>query len=397
MPITPCAAIEAPRDRAASPEAVVLRCAAARNSSDSLSVLEEILAAGQPDWDGVLAVAEREAVLPLLARPLLTGYAGGLPPERFRSCLHERFLQTAAAGTALGCELGRVMTHLRECGVAALAFKGPVLAIQLYGSPCWRQSDDLDILVPPRDWLRAIAELEWLGYRKDRAPDRFAKHELRMIGEQAIIDLHHRLMPRWCGFRLDFDDLFARAEQVAVCGTAVSTLCSEDLLLVLCVHAAKHGWTHLKWAADIAELLHGRQALDWTRVFRAAHRLRANRRLLVGIAVATRLFEIPLPPPVDEALGSDPKALRLAAEICAGPPASLPYWARIRLLIGASENLRGRLLVWLHLLRLTARLTEADRAGNRLYAFIARPARLLRVHGPAIARTLRTTLHLSRP
>ncbi|HLI83839.1 MAG TPA: nucleotidyltransferase family protein [Bryobacteraceae bacterium] len=348
-----------------------------------------LLARSYPDWDSVLEAAAREGIFPLVAR-LLNGPDAPLCPEPVRGRVHRQFLEAAATSVALACELGRVMAHLRAARTPALAFKGPALSVQLYGSPCWRSCEDLDIFVAPHDWPRAQNALRALGYAPDPSPANYAKNELRMFGP-AVVDLHRALMPSWCGFRVDFHELYGRAATVNVCGTPVETLCSEDLLLLLCVHAAKHGWTHLKWAADIAVLLRAQPGFDWPTLFRIARRLRAHRRLLVSAGVASRLFEVPLPAPLDEKLRCDPAAQILAAEICSIPPSLREYWPRMRLLIATRDDWHGRLRICLRLARLTLRLTEADRPGGGfLQSCLARPARLLRVHGPAILRVLRS-------
>jgi hypothetical protein len=357
MPCTPpMAPLKLPRDQAASPDSVVLR----------------YLARNHPDWDSVLEAAEREAVLPLVAR-FLQGSNAPLLPDPVHRLVHRKFLEIAAAGVALACELGRIIAHFRAARIPALAFKGPVLSVQLYGSPCWRQCEDLDILVSRHDWPRARSALQTLGYATDPSPANYAKNELRMLGPAAI-DLHRAIMPSWCGFQMDFHELYGRAATVDLCGTPVETLCPEDLLLLLCVHAAKHGWTHLKWAADIAELLRTQpgpssspssspiSTFDWPTVFHRARLLRAHRRLLVGAAVAAQWFEVPLPAPLDDALRRDPAAQLLTAEICAVPPSTREYWPRMRLLIATRDDWRGRMQVCLRLARLGLRLTEADRS-----------------------------------
>ena len=57
------------------------------------------------------------------------------------------------------------------------------------------------------------------------------------------------------------EDFFGRATLVDLDGRKVKTLSPEDLLLVVCIHAAKHAWTRLCWLRDIAAVR--QQQLNW--------------------------------------------------------------------------------------------------------------------------------------
>lgn len=69
----------------------------------------------------------------------------------------------------------------------------------------------------------------------------------------------------------------------------------EDQLLFLCVHAAKHLWSDLKWICDVAELIRAFPDLDWHLALRQAALVRNERTLLLGLALAQRLLGAELP------------------------------------------------------------------------------------------------------
>jgi len=73
------------------------------------------------------------------------------------------------------------------------------------------------------------------------------------------------------------------------------TLCPEDLLLVLCVHAAKHVWVQLSWLCDIAELAKS-QKLDWSAIQGEAMRLGIERILNLNLFLTHKLLDSPMPP-----------------------------------------------------------------------------------------------------
>jgi hypothetical protein len=92
------------------------------------------------------------------------------------------------------------------------------------------------------------------------------------------------------------------------------TLRAEDLLLVLCVHAAKHVWVQLSWLCDIAQLAKCRP-LDWDAIQDDARRLGIERIVSLNLLLAHRLLGSALPPAIQQRLQHDPSTTVLADEI----------------------------------------------------------------------------------
>jgi hypothetical protein len=87
--------------------------------------------------------------------------------------------------------------------------------------------------------------------------------------------------------------LFARSTVLDFEGRSVRILSREDLLLVLCVHAAKHQWNQLGMVRDIAAL--AGLTLDWECLLEEARRLRIQRIVLISIILAHDLLQAELP------------------------------------------------------------------------------------------------------
>jgi len=88
-------------------------------------------------------------------------------------------------------------------------------------------------------------------------------------------------------------DFIKGAVECEIEGMRVRTLCNEDLLLVLCVHAAKHCWSQLGMVRDIAAL--ARFDLDWRWVTSEARRLGIARIISVSLELARLLLKLELP------------------------------------------------------------------------------------------------------
>ncbi len=97
-------------------------------------------------------------------------------------------------------------------------------------------------------------------------------------------------------------------------GRRMRTLRAEDLLLVLCVHAAKHVWIQLSWLCDIAQLVKSSQ-LDWDAIHDEARRLGIERIVTLNLFLAHELLGSAMPPAIQKRLGEDPSTIVLADEI----------------------------------------------------------------------------------
>ncbi len=88
---------------------------------------------------------------------------------------------------------------------------------------------------------------------------------------------------------------FERAVTQSLVGVTIRALRAEDLLLVLCVHAAKHLWMQLSWLCDIAALARTAK-VDWNWVWDQSDGLGIHRIVEVTFSLAHRLLGTPLPP-----------------------------------------------------------------------------------------------------
>jgi hypothetical protein len=218
-------------------------------------------------------------------------------------------------------ELLRILGHLESCGINALPYKGPVLAEILYGNVALRQFSDLDVLIHAADVAKAKAAVLELGYkttleltpREERAYlNSGYEYAFDSSHGQNLLEMQWQILPHFYSVGFDVDEFFDRATRVSLGGHSVRALCAEDLMLVLCVHAAKHAWMQLSWLCDISELA---QSVDWTVVQERAQRLGVQRIVAVTFVLAHRLFGTALPQPVPGQIQEDPTVEDLAEKI----------------------------------------------------------------------------------
>ena len=278
------------------------------------------------DWRKLMQLAERHAVVALFCQAVR---AMGDIPADILDYLQGRALEAARFDLTLSAELGRLLKLFEGQEIETVALKGPALRVTLYGNAALRSSSDLDLLVRPRDVLRAKQALEGAGYyMQSILPSHADKacflrrdcqitlsHEITDQDDLLFVDLHWRLLPGYFPRLFDEHELWGSLRQVSIAGTVVSTLCPEHLLLFLCAHGTKHLWERLGWLCDIARLVQVEPGIDWTRVFIEARQTDTSRMVALGLLLASELLGIALPSAAVEYTSSDQTARELVETV----------------------------------------------------------------------------------
>ena len=319
----------------AEPRPTVTRSLAIRPlaSGSEFDLLAACCAAGSPtdrirtmfsrplNWEQFLHLADHHRVIPQVYGALSA--FPDLLPANARAALRSRYQENAHKALWFTGELLRTISCFESAGIKALAHKGPVLAKTLYGDVTERQYNDLDILIRPEDVPKAKAVLVAAGHacypelRKQEESAYVASgcgYVFHTPAGRNLLDLQWRIVPRFYSIDFDMADFLDRAHEIIVGGHPVRTLCAEDLLLVLCVHAAKHVWTQLSWLCDIAKLVNSAQ-LDWNAIQREAQGMGIERIVHVNLLLAHKLLGMPLPSVIGERVIEDPSTTGLADEI----------------------------------------------------------------------------------
>jgi hypothetical protein len=304
-----------------SPEALLL-LACARRSMDApgRARLRTALAWGV-DWHRVAALAARHRMAPLLHWHL-TREAAGSVPARVASSLRRAFEANAATSLQLTGELKQILDVFEEQGIAAVPYKGPVLAEQLYGNVALRRMGDLDLLVKPADVPRARALLAERGFEP---PPQLTASQVRTLlrrdcnlplvraRDQLVLELHWAFAAGAFSFGLDWNEIEPRLESRDFAGREVPVFTPEDQMLILCFHGTRHMWERVEWIAGVAELI--RAGLDWETVLLRADRLGMRRMVLTAAALAAELMDTPIPEDVATRISGDPTVQRLTHEV----------------------------------------------------------------------------------
>jgi hypothetical protein len=285
------------------------------------------------NWEDSMRLAERHGVSSLMYRSLKR-FEGDVPAGVLAT-LRERREHNVRKSLFLTRELIRVLDCLDGLGIDVLPYKGIVLSESYYGDMALRQCGDLDLFVRARDVGRVKSAVRELGFSERMQIPEDAEDDYIAAGYEFtfdspagknLLELQWALEPRYYAVDFDMEGLFGRAVEVGFAVRRVKTLSTEDLLLVLSIHAAKHVWGRLIWLCDVERVL--QRKLDWEWVRTQARRLGVERILHVTLALAEKLLGAGIPVETEGAVRGDRVALGFAEEVAGSMAAGVDYEAR---------------------------------------------------------------------
>jgi hypothetical protein len=299
-----------------TPEAELVLCCARTRLDETIARRIESLLAEPLDWSRVLDWARLHGVAPLLYRHLSRVGPGTVPAQPLRR-LEAVWRANVSNGLRLSRELLKLSRLLESAAIPAIPFKGPSLAIAVYGELELRPSGDLDFLVEAGDAERLWTLLESHGFRMVMRERDWELHFESLDGS-LIVDVHHRIAPSYLPSPGDFRALLTRAQRVRTWNDTLPTLGPEDLLLGLSlefVRDCQHRRPRLKQLCDVTELLRAYPNLDWDTTLVRARDMGSLRLLLMELLAAHALLGASLPEKVHRAAAADRVASDLAADL----------------------------------------------------------------------------------
>lgn len=280
------------------------------------------LVRGQLDWNRFLALAWRHGLMPLVFSHLINSFAELVPAAHLQR-VRDEFQHNAARNLLLVDELCQVLEDFESHRITAIPYKGPALALQVYGDLKLRSFVDLDVLVRRSDAVTAGALLAARGYRPGRqlSPaqeamfshskcDRVYFRERRNF----MLELHWAIVPRYFSVDLKTEAVLADCARLEMCGRNVSAPSPEMLLLLLCINGTKDLWTALEPVCSVNELVRRYPGIDWVRVITLGSRVGAKRMLHVGLLLARQILDLPLPEEILASIDADRPVKNLVSE-----------------------------------------------------------------------------------
>jgi hypothetical protein len=277
------------------------------------------LLAGQvADWETLLLLAQEHRVLPLLYLRLSEAEVP-IPPDAL-SYLRIQYECNVVQSMSNAAELIDLLNAFNQSGIPAMPFKGVVLSAYVYHDLASRAAGDLDILIRHQDLQVATGILLAKGYKRvtpkvspeftDDSEDTFQRESDGMVTE-----LRWKLGLQKFKRDLGLTWVWKRRRTAVLASAVVPNLDPEIMLLILCMHGAKHMWSRLIWISDVAHLLANHPDLDWSFVIHEAKAKGLARPLALGVLLAQQVSGVTVPESILERFRADKAASKLSKRI----------------------------------------------------------------------------------
>ncbi len=274
------------------------------------------------DWPAVVRAASVHGISPYLYVKLADMGLWGLVPAHVISMLRDEYHRTSLANMKIYHELSGLLSCLAREHIPVLLLKGAYLARFVYAYEAMRPMEDVDFLVHPEHYAKAIRVLLAYGYERAHEEEHWdginpiERHVAVTIRRGTTFELHRTFDLSPTATRATADEAFARAVRVAVDGAEAFAMSPEDLLLHVAMHASfQHGFAlGVRVLCDVAVILERwGDSLDWDAVVRRARAWHADRGIWLTFSLAEELAGVTVPPEVSESLRPTEPAERFRA------------------------------------------------------------------------------------
>lgn len=256
------------------------------------------------DWKRVARIARRQRVQGLVHAGLSrTAIAR---PTEIPESLAEAARNIARRGLVQAVESGRLQSLLDAARIPNLVLKGAAVEMLAYGRLGRKDAWDIDLLVSPADVESARKVLKDAGYALVQ-PENLSAAQFRTFIQLArecefshrqngiTVELHWGLADG--PTLLPGMSVASSAQLVTVTDTLrLRTLAPEELFAYLCVHGAMHGWSRLKWLADLAALVAAESPEMVEQLYRRSRALGAGLCSAQALLLCERLLSASIPP-----------------------------------------------------------------------------------------------------
>jgi len=305
-------------------EEVLLQCTRNALKQTDRGELKKLLSKENLKWTPILKQASKQGVSPLLYH-CLKSFEGELVSAKTLGELKKIYYATLARNIALYSELEKILDSFARAGIEVILLKGAAFATTLYGDIGLRPMKDLDILIHKSDLEKAKTAVSSLGYSLDPSLLSLLKKGLP-VGKyyllhhphlppyykkkgRIFLEVHWTLTSRTMPFKFDTPGLWERAVGAEISERRVRVLSTEDALVYMCTHIARH-----RFSANLREyhdlLMLTRTTVNWNRVADLACENNLKTPVYYALQYTSQLFKTTAPDKYTDRL--KPGALRTA-------------------------------------------------------------------------------------
>ncbi|MDR2841133.1 MAG: nucleotidyltransferase family protein [Paludibacter sp.] len=221
-----------------------------------------------------------------------------LIPESILANIKQAYLHTFRLNFLLYEEFSKITEVFAQNSIFVIPLKGIYLAEKLYNDIGLRKMSDIDLLTSENDAQKCIEILAQNGYISDNykseTPEERMIHFPAMRQGEISIEIKS-LLNKHQGNLMTEEEIFARLQPISLNQTQCYELEINDLLIFICLHAAKHFYSGYKMnftsLYDIANILSTRK-INWREVEDKCLKYRCTAEVFNLISLVAYYFDI---------------------------------------------------------------------------------------------------------
>ncbi len=109
-----------------------------------------------------------------------------------------------------------------------------------------------------------------------------------------LVDLHWHIFRQGFSFSPSAEIIWEQLDQIKLNNQEIETLTLEILIIFLCIHSAKHGWTELSLICELAYLLSKNPQINWQKIEYYFGKFGTKRMVLISLNLTKIFYNIPL-------------------------------------------------------------------------------------------------------
>lgn len=272
------------------------------------------------NWERILLKARNHGIILLLYKKL-KNLKQQVAPSEIMTSLESFYNNNTIRNLRMAQKLIRLIKLLSTEKIDAIAFKGACLAIRAYKDLSVRTFGDLDIYIRKKDFVRVYDLLELYGYKSSFLRIKKMKNLWKRTGRDFVFldksiayDFHQRITQGSKQFRIK-EEIWKNSSFITLNSCKVKVLSSEDTVLALSIHGAKHNWLHLKFITDIAFFISSNKGLDWSLIISKAKNIGCLNITLAGILLSNEFCGLLPPLEINKEINKNKRVKKLTNNI----------------------------------------------------------------------------------
>ena len=140
------------------------------------------------------------------------------------------------------------------------------------------------------NWILILNKMDISLYFKTQSEHKFINKNNKII-----VEIHNKFQGHFFSFPISPEFLYEKnsLKTIIFNNNQINVLSNENLILLLCIHCARHDWSRLFWICDISEMFKSHE-IDCSKLFENAEKLKVKRILLINLFLASDLLGLKL-------------------------------------------------------------------------------------------------------